>query len=118
MTAPQPQEKIGGIKGWILDVVAAVVSDERIQAVVRKVVREIIRDDVMPLVPVAAGSAATAAMNSALKKFPGLGETIGTVVEVGHVIEETRTNLNNLIPDIDFGIPALDAALDSWRPRG
>jgi hypothetical protein len=120
MTAPVPpatDKKKSALNKWLIDVVAGIVEDPRIQAVAKKLIRETIKEDVMPLVPVVAGAAATAAMNAAIKKFPGIEDTVETVVEVGHVIDETRNGLNALIPDVDFGIDALDRVLDSWRPR-
>ena len=114
MTTPvdpqDPQNKMGGIKKWLGELLVSVLENPRIQAVVKKLIGEIIREDVVPIIPVASAAAATAAINAALKKFPGLEGTVGTVVEVGEVIHDTRTNLNNLLPDIDD-------LLDSWRPK-
>lgn len=117
MTTPEPDKKPGGLKGWLIDLVASLLEDPRVQAVIEKLLGKLITDRILPLVPIAAGSAATAAVNAALQKFPGLEGAVNVAVDTVEGIEGARQGLNDLIPDVDFGIPALDSVLDMWRPK-
>lgn len=108
---------MAGFKDFFTDVLINVIKDEDVQAAVKKLLGGIIAEQILPLVPVAVGAAVKAGMDEALKKFPGLGDAIQDVVNIEHTTEAARQELNNLIPDVDFGIPALDNLMDFWRPK-
>jgi hypothetical protein len=95
-------------------VIVNVFTDEQVQAAIQKLLGTLITEQILPLVPVAVSAAVKAAVDEVILKVPG----VEGVVDAVHVADEARHALNNLIPDIDFGIPALDNLLDFWRPRG
>lgn len=68
----------------------------------------IVTQKLLPLLPLAAAAAAKAVTD----QIPQLAG----IADVAQVADEVRDKLNAAIPDIDFGIPALDSLLDLWRP--
>lgn len=108
---------MAGLQDFASAVLIKVVNDPTVQAAVKKLLGSIIAEQILPLVPVAVGAATKAAMDEVLAKFPGMGDVIEGVVDIAHTTDAARTELNNLLPDIDFGIPALDSLLDFWRPK-
>lgn len=118
------------IKGFMHELMVGVFADERTHAALVKLITDektqtamenllgkLLVQRIMPLVPVAAGVAATAAVNEALKRFPGLEHAVDTTIEAVGSIDEARNALNDLIPDVDFGVGALDQLADFWRPK-
>lgn len=97
--------------------VEKLLASESTQASVEALLGRVITKQVVPLIPVAAGVAATEAMNQALKRFPGADQAIKTGVDAVQAIDGARNALNGIVPDIDFGGP-VDAFLDWWRPPG
>lgn len=121
---PAPDKKIGGIKGWLQDLIGNLVADPRVQQAVKNVLGALITERILPLVPVAAASAAKAAVDELVQKFPQLAEVIKTaggiehdVVSVVNVANTVRNDLNALIPDFNTGIPQLNDLMDFWRPK-
>jgi hypothetical protein len=106
-----------GLQDFASSVLIKVISDESVQASVKKLLGSIIAEQILPLVPVAVGAATKAAIDEVLKKFPGAGDLIEGAVDIVHTTDAARNELNALLPDIDFGIPALDNLLDFWRPK-
>jgi len=106
-----------GLKDFAADVFIKVISDPTVQETVKKLLGSIIAEQILPLVPVAVGAATKAAVDEVVKKFPGAQDVIDGVVDIAHTTDAARDELNKLIPDIDFGIPALDNLLDFWRPK-
>lgn len=117
------------IKDWARDLVVEVFADERThealvklatdprtQTAVENIVGKLLVEKIMPLVPVVAGTAASAAVNEALKRFPGLEGAVDVTVDAVQSIDQARNALNDLIPDLDFGGP-LDKIFDVWRPK-
>lgn len=105
--------KGGALNHFVSDIFINVVSDEKVQQAAKNILGQLITEQILPLVPVAVSAAVKAAVDEVIAKVPG----ISGVVDAVHVADEARNALNNLIPDIDFGIPALDNLLDFWRPK-
>jgi len=99
---------------FLRELIISVLADERTQAIIKNLLGQLITERILPLVPVAVGAAVKAAIDEVIQKVPGLEG----VVDVVQATDAARDTLNSLIPDIDFGIPALDQLLDWWRPRG
>lgn len=127
MTEPTPDQTaqagaLKGLQGFAAGVFIKVITDENVQAAAKKLLGSIIAEQILPLVPVAVGAATKTAIDLLIKeldkKFPGLAAAAEGVINIEHTTEAARQELNNLIPDIDFGIPALDNLLDFWRPKG
>lgn len=124
MTAPEQPKKPGGFKGYLIDTLAGISARPEVQQAVKNVIGSLITERILPLVPVAAASAAKAAVDELVKKFPQLatmikqaGELENDVVSVVNVAQTVRKDLNALIPDFDTGIPQLDELMDFWRPK-
>jgi len=98
---------------FLRDLIISVLADERTQAIIKNLLGQLITERILPLVPVAVGAAVKAAIDEVIQKVPGLEG----VVDVVQATDAARDTLNDLIPDIDFGIPALDELIDFWRPR-
>lgn len=96
------------------DVLIKVISDPKVQQFIKDLLSGIITEKIAPLVPLAAA----AAVKAAFEQVPQLKELVDDIGNVVDVAEQTREELNKLIPDIDIGIPAIDSILDVWRPRG
>jgi hypothetical protein len=101
------------IKSWVVEVIGQAAADERVQTAVENVLGKLITTRILPLVPVAAAAAAKAAVDEIVEKVPALEG----VVDAVHVADKARNALNEIIPDVDLGIPALDELLDWWRPK-
>lgn len=111
---PDTEEPKGGpLKNFFGDIFINVISDPKVQQAAKNILGQLITERILPLVPVAIGAAVKAAVDGIIEKVPG----IEGVVDIAHATNAARDELNNLIPDIDFGIPALDNLLDFWRPR-
>jgi hypothetical protein len=108
---------MAGLQDFAADVLIKVISDESVQAAGKKLLGSIIAEQILPLVPVAVGAATKAAIDEVSKKFPGAEDLIKGAVDIVHTTDAARNELNNLIPDVDFGIPALDNLMDFWRPK-
>jgi hypothetical protein len=98
---------------FLTKLIVNVFTDEQVQAAIKKLLGQLITEQILPLVPVAVGAAVKAAIDEVIQKVPG----IEGVVDVVKATDAARDTLNHLIPDIDFGIPALDNLLDFWRPK-
>lgn len=90
-----------------------VLTDPKVQQYIKDLLGQLITERILPLVPVAIGAAVKAAVDGIVEKVPG----IEGVVDIAHATNAARDELNKLIPDLDFGIPALDDLLDFWRPK-
>jgi hypothetical protein len=90
-----------------------VISDPKVQAAAKNLLGQLITERILPLIPVAVGAAVKAAVDELIEKVPG----IEGVVDVVKATDAARDRLNDMLPDIDFGIPALDELLDFWRPK-
>ena len=111
------EQKTGGLQGFAAGVLIKVVSDPTVQAAVEKLLGNIIAKQIVPLIPIAVGAATKAGMDELIKKFPGVEGLVEGAISLEQTTEAARNELNNLIPDVDFGIPALDNLLDLWRPK-
>ena len=102
------------ITNMLTDAAKAVLKDPEVQEFLIRAAKELldstITEKVLPLIPVAIGSAVKAFTES----IPGI-ESIGTAVEAS---EQVRHDLNAVIPDFDLGIPLIDNLMDIWRPKG
>lgn len=101
------------MQSFIAGLLIKVFTDPKVQQSIKDLLGELITERILPLVPVAVGAAVKAAVDEIVEKVPG----IEGVVDVVKATDAARDTLNNLIPDIDFGIPALDDLLDFWRPH-
>ena len=94
---------------FLVTLLLTALKDERVQAAVGDFISRIVTQKLLPLLPLVAASAAKAVTD----QIPQLAN----VADVAQVADEVRVRLNELIPDVDFGIPALDDLLDFWRPK-
>jgi len=101
------------MQAFVAGVLIKLLSDPQVQQYIKDLLGQLITERILPLVPVAVGAAVKAAIDEVIQKVPGLEG----VVDVVQATDAARDTLNTLIPDIDFGIPALDELLDFWRPR-
>lgn len=98
---------------FLAGLIIQVLTNEKVQQTIRDLLGKLITERILPLVPVATAAAAKAAVDQIVEKIPAL-EGVVDVVKVG---DDARVALNNLIPDVDIGIPAIDDLLDFWRPK-
>lgn len=101
------------MKKFLTDLIVSVFTNAEVQAKIKDLLGQLITERILPLVPLAVGAAVKAAMDDLIERVPG----IEGVVDVVQATNAARNTLNDLIPDIDFGIPALDDLMDFWRPR-
>ena len=101
------------MQAFIVGIILKVLADEKTQQFIKNLLGNLITERILPLIPVAIGAAVKAAVDGIIDRTPGLEG----VVDAVHATDAARDTLNNLIPDVDFGIPALDNLLDFWRPR-
>lgn len=105
----------------IVGVVKDVISDDDVQKHIEALLARLLKNHVAPLIPVAVQTAVPIAVAATIKQikeqFPGSEELIDSAVDTVAVVNQTRAELDRVIPDIDFGIPALDSFLDIWRPK-
>ncbi len=98
---------------FLTKIIISVLMDARVQAKIRELLGQLITERLLPLIPIATAAAAKAAVDQIVEKVPAL-EGVVDVVKVG---DDARQALSDLIPDVDFGVPALDQVLDFWRPK-
>lgn len=98
---------------FLSGLIISVLTSDKVQAAIKDLLGQLITERILPLVPVAVGAAVKAAVDEIVEKVPALEG----VVDVVKATDAARDTLNNLIPDIDLGIPALDNLLDFWRPK-
>jgi hypothetical protein len=96
------------VQAFVAGVIVKVLSDPKVQQIVKDLLGELITERIVPLVPLAVASA-TKAITEALPDIP-------TAI-IGDVAETIRTDLNAVLPDLDIGIPMIDNFLDAWRPK-
>lgn len=101
------------MQNWIITVIQKVLSDPEVQKWIKNLLSEIITEKIAPLVPLAGASAVKALVES----NPGLAGAVDAVENVVQVAENTRQEMNRIIPDIDLGIPLIDSLMDVWRPQ-
>lgn len=99
---------------FIVGIILKVLADPKTQAELKKLLGELFNDLVtqkfMPLVPLAAASAAHAFAGL----IPGVAPAIADVVSVANTV---RDDLNQAIPQINLGIPLIDDIINAWRPH-
>ncbi len=98
---------------FLAGLIISILTDDKVQATIKNLLGQLITERILPLVPVAVGAAVKAAVDEVVERVPALEG----VVDLAKATDAARDNLNQLIPDIDFGIPALDGLLDFWRPK-
>jgi hypothetical protein len=98
---------------FVVAILVKVLSDPKVQQYIKDLLGQLITERILPLIPVAVGAAVKAGMDELIERVPG----VEGVVDVVQATDAARDSLNNLIPDIDFGIPQLDQLLDFWRPK-
>lgn len=101
------------MQAWLTRLIIAVLVDAAVQQKIKDLLGQLITERILPLVPVAVGAAVKAAVDEIVAKIPG----VQGVVDVANATDAALSALNDLIPDVDFGIPALDDVLDFWRPK-
>lgn len=92
----------------IVNLMLAALRNEKVQQAVGEFISGIVTQKLLPLLPLAAAAAAKAVSD----QIPQLAG----IADVAQVADEVRDRLNDALPDVDFGIPALDGLLDFWRP--
>ena len=101
------------MQSFIAGILVKVLTNPVVQAKIKELLGQLIVERILPLIPVVTAAAAKAAVDQVIAKIPG----IEGVVDVVKVAEDTRVTLNELIPDIDIGVPVLDDLIDFWRPK-
>jgi hypothetical protein len=101
------------MQAFLLRLIVSVLTNDKVQETIKNLLGQLITERILPLVPVAVGAAVKAGMDELIERVPG----IEGVVDVVKATDAARDTLNNLIPDIDVGIPAIDDLLDFWRPK-
>lgn len=94
---------------WLLNLIVSILADPKVEQMIKNLLGALITERILPLIPVAAASAAKALVDA----IP----SINAIVDIGHVTDTVRNDLNAIIPDFDLGIPALDNLIDFWRPK-
>ena len=94
---------------FIVNLLLGALKNQKVQDAVGDFVSRVVTQKLLPLLPLAAAAAAKAVAD----QIPQLAG----VADVAQVADEVRDKLNAAIPDIDFGVPALDGLLDLWRPK-
>ena len=97
------------MNNFLVNLFLAVLRNEKVQKEIGDFTSRIVTQKLLPLLPLAAAAAAKAVA----EQIPQLAN----VADVAKVADEVRDDLNHMIPDVDFGIPALDELLDFWRPK-
>lgn len=92
---------------FIINIIISVLSNEKVQQMIKDLIGGIITERVLPLVPVAV----TAAVDAAIKQIPG----VENLKDVSAVADHARDALNKMIPDID--LPVIGDLTDFWRPK-
>lgn len=93
----------------LVNLLVAALKNEKVQKAAGDFISDIVIQKLLPLIPIAAAVAA----KSVASQIPG----VSTIANVADIANDVRHTLNELIPDIDVGIPALDELLDFWRPK-
>lgn len=101
------------MQNFLAGLIIRVLTSDKVQQSIQDILGKLITERILPLVPIVTATAAKAAVDQIVEKIPAL-EGVVDVVKVG---DDARHALNDLIPDVDFGIPPLDAVLDFWRPQ-
>lgn len=104
---------MAGLQDFVVGVITKTLADEKVQTFIKNTLSSIITEKIAPLVPLAAAAAVKALFES-VPALEHLKDEIGDVVQVA---DQTRVELNKIIPDIDIGIPFIDNILDVWRPH-
>jgi translation initiation factor 2 alpha subunit (eIF-2alpha) len=92
---------------FLTNLIIKVLSDERVQKMIKDVLGGLITERIVPLIPVAV----TAAVDAVVKQIPG----VENIKELASVADDVRNTLNGLIPDID--LPIIGNLTDFWRPK-
>ena len=93
----------------IINLFLTALKSDKVQQAVGDFISGIVTQKLLPLLPLAAAAAAKAVAD----QIPQLAD----IADVAQVADDVRDRLNAAIPDIDFGVPALDGLLDLWRPK-
>lgn len=93
----------------MVNILLAALRNQKVQDAVGEFISGIVTERLLPLLPLAAAAAAKAVSD----QIPQLAG----IADVAQVADEVRDRLNEAIPDVDFGIPALDGLMDFWRPK-
>lgn len=95
---------------FIISILTKILSDPKVQQILKNLLSDLITEKIAPLIPLAAASAAHALAGL----LPGVTASVEEVVSIANTV---RNDLNRVIPDIDIGIPLIDDILDAWRPK-
>ena len=95
------------MQSFITGIIVKVLSDERVQQMIKELIGKVITEQILPLLPVAV----TTAVDAAIKQIPG----VDNIKDVVGVADTVRNSLNDIIPDID--LPGIGDLTDFWRPK-
>lgn len=92
----------------LVNLLLAAIRSDKVQQAVGDFTAKIVTEKLLPLLPIAAAAAAKAVTDAIW---------VSGAVDVADIAKNVRTELNEALPDVDFGIPALDNLMDFWRPK-
>jgi hypothetical protein len=97
------------VTNFLIGLLIKAAQNQKVQDAISDFVGKLITEKILPLLPLMAAAAADAIVDM----IPGAEH----VENLDNIVDKIREDLHNKVPDVDFGIPALDNALDWWRPR-
>lgn len=98
---------------FLLGLIVAVLTNEEVQATIKKLIGNIIAEQILPIVPVAVGAAVKAGVDDIIDHIPG----IDGVVDAVKTSEAAAASIVDLIPGLD-SLPVIGDALKRWLPNG
>ena len=94
---------------FLVNLILVALRNDKVQQAIGDFISRIVTEKLLPLLPLVAAAAAKAVAD----QIPQLAN----IADVAQVADGVRDKLNEAVPDIDFGIPALDELIDFWRPK-
>lgn len=107
----QPDESVpksGPLQGFVAGVFIKIITDPQVEQVIKSLLGDLITERILPVIPIAVGAAAKAAVDELVTKIP----EVEGVVDIVKTTDAAWNTLNNLIPGLNLG-----NLLDFWRPK-
>lgn len=94
---------------FLTSLIVSVLSNEKVQALIKDLLGQLITERILPLIPIAVAAASKAAVDQLIEKIPGIEGAVDMVT----VATEARRSLDDLIPNIS--IPIIGDLGRFWR---